>query len=295
MSVTNTFPGYAPIQAFRPDKLTADLAIEAPVWHAEASEEVSTASLVDLKALNARWIAQPMGFRQAVAMLVLVNQQFTLRGIAPAWRGLPWDVKTTPGGGPRLSMTGEMLLGESEKKRQLLRWIDLEWLRSDLGPKHRTRWKSWDPMFCGDDSTAMRVIHRIAAARWRSSEIKAPTRWKTLNALQVPPPHRRALNGLRDRDAAGIAATIRKRLQGRIEPRLMALLDDPRQRLTPELIRKRLLHAEAIELATGSPTEAARFYRWMTGEVISRASMHEMKTKIAKQCELTTRAWRGQG
>lgn len=285
--------GHPPIEKFKPIEILAELSESQPDWTAAARLEVGNSSLPELRALNSRWVAQPKGMKQAVAMIVLVNEELTRRGIGPAWRGLPRTVKTPEGQGqePRMGQDGVMLLGGALKTKVLLRWVDLQWLRVELGPNHRTKFRSWDQAFSEDDVAASRGFEVVNQARWSSGRLRPLDKWKTLNGLLVPAPHRRALAGLMDTAASEVVATIRKRLEDRIRPRMNALLDQPRLRLTPALIEKRMVYAEAIELAEGSPANAAQFYRWMTGIDITRQSMMEFKTKIGGQCKLTNRSW----
>lgn len=82
-----------------------------------------------------------------------------------------------------------------------------------------------------------------------------------------------------------------KRLKTTYRPALEELMTRGRYALTQEAVERRLLYCEAIELAQGRPTDAATYFGWMTGEKVSRQTMHEMRDKLREQCGFKTRAW----
>jgi len=175
------------------------------------------------------------------------------------------------------------------------RWIDLEWIRSALGTTHTTKKPTWSKAFAEDRDIAYAQMTLINAT-WLSGGAKIVTRksYEVLRDLQVPKTLRLGLSGYIDKDAATLVNNMEKRLKTKIRPRMEALMVREAYPLTIDEVERRMLFAEALELAVGSPTDAAFIFRWMTGESISRQTMHEMRTKIASQCELTTRHWRPQ-
>lgn len=284
-----------PPEQFRPDTILGEIQLSKPEWLLAEFGTLAERDIADLKALNHQWIGQPMGMKEAVAAVMLINQEFTRRGIAPAWRGLPPAVRTARGDGWRRSTDGSVtLLGNAERRRVLMRWLDMLWLREELGQGHTTAYTTWNAVFSADEAAAARAIHSITAPRWRSSELKAQKTGWVLDTLKVPALHRIGLCGLRHRDQRQRHDQVRKRVDTVMRPRLEALMDDPRQRLKQSHIERRLLMAEAIELSWGRPADSSRLFRWMSGQGITPQTMHEMRNKLASQLALRGKAWVGQ-
>lgn len=242
------------------------------------------AELEGLREQNRKWFAEPMTSKP-IALVWLINQEFTRRGIAPRWRGLPEFVKTMAGPQVRLedfpSGLGLVPIGDPARKARLLRWIDLEWLASALGPGHVGDHAPWARLFvCGLDSG---LAHRIANSHERPHHV--------VSKLGVLRPHSFALKGLMTRDDGERCATAEKRLKTRYRPVLEGQMRRGLNPLSREQVENRLLWCEAIELANGSPTVAAQLYSWMTGVSVTRQTAHEIRTKLAKQLRLTSAAW----
>lgn len=116
--------------------------------------------------------------------------------------------------------------------------------------------------------------------------------WRVIDALNVPKLHRRALTGLIDRDAGDRVTNAEKRVRERYRPALEALMKRTRYPLTQDQVDRRVQQCLAIDLADGSVTDAAKVLGWMTGEPVTRQSMHEAKRKIVAQCGFHTKVWR---
>jgi hypothetical protein len=283
-------------QTFNPCATVAELEQNDPATWLKHRQELADADLASLRRQNAHWFAEPTGMAKMVGMVWLINQEFTKRGVAPAWRAGPEFVKVKAPPPPAPAQTRPLLLGDTARRNLLRRWVDMEWLRRELGPAHFPRTARWAGAFSTDEATAIQAFLSVNAVTSKGGGKAGPlTPYKTLYQLDVPGLHRLALTGLVDRDAGELARNARKRVQDRYRPRLEALTVRDTYPLSDEEVGRRLLFCEAIELARGSPTDAARVFRWMTGEVVTRQSVHEMKNKIAAQCKLRGRAWTRSG
>ena len=270
--------------------LAALVAADPKAWALTAALFLD-ADLSTLLGVNRKWFPEPMGLTVAVGTIWLVNLELTRRGIAPAWRGLPkfLTVKAPPPVNPN---TPDFIrLGDTMKRSLMRRWVDIEWLRSALGPTHLTTSVGWREAFSADYQAAVRGFAKVNNLRMDAGRPRPVTPFKTLYRLNVPGLHRRALEGLVDRDAGEARVNAQKRVRESIRPKMVALMLRPTYRLTQAEVDRRLIFCEAIELAKGSPTDASLFFKWMTGETVSRQTMHEMRNKIAVQCKLTTQAW----
>ena len=242
---------------------------------------------------NAYWFSQPMAFELTAPTLWLINQELTSRGVAPQWRGVPRFVRKATLSPPPPNSTSLKRLGDVATKNLMKRWVDLEWLRIKLGPLHVTKFKIWKDAFATDLDRAVPAFSRVNAilshggGKWGTRPAHT-----VVDRLNVPKIVRLGLTGLIDRDSGELVRNMEKRVTVRIRPRLEALLTRTAYPLTKEEIERRLLYCQAIELAAGSPTDGVTIFRWMTGESITRQSVHEMRCKISEQCKLATRAWR---
>jgi hypothetical protein len=235
-----------------------------------------------------------MGFTEAVGRTLLINEEFTRRGIAPAWRRIPEFVR--PDGFARVSVKTEALgirkLGDATKRNLLRRWIDLQWLRELLGPTHKATKVRWRDVFSADLVLALRAFAQVNAVLSTSgSTAEAETPYKVVAALNVPKLVRLGLTGLVDRDAGELRKNAQKRVRDKIKPKLEALMSRSTYALTQAEVDRRLLIAEAVELGVGMPSDSATVFCWMTGEVIARQSIFVARGKIAEQCGLSGRAW----
>lgn len=84
-----------------------------------------------------------MAFELTQTTLWLINREFTRRGVAPQWRGVPRIVKAAPMPPANPQSVTPRRLGDVAQKNLMKRWIDLEWLRAALGVSHLTKKKSW--------------------------------------------------------------------------------------------------------------------------------------------------------
>lgn len=252
-------------------------------WHTQSIEE--------LRAANAHWFQQPIAFQLTVPVLWLINQEFTRRGVAPGWRGVSRFQRR--GRMPPPATSGPRRLGDAAKTNLMMRWIDLEWLRRELGPGHVTRYRAWQNVFAKGDPEAFTAFAKVCAIVSHGGGKYGPQHaFAVLRDLDVPKRTRIGLAGLIDTDAGSRRSTAEKRLMTTYRPALEQLMERPRHALTPAEVERRLVHCEAIELARGQPTDAAIYFGWMTGEAISRQTMHEMRVKLRDQCGFTTMAWR---
>ena len=263
-----------------------------PRWM-ELSQSWKNKTLEELRDANAYWFSQPIAFELTAPSLWLINQEMTSRGVAPQWRGVPRFVNKATLPAPSPHSTSLKRLGDVAAKNLMKRWVDLEWLRIQLGPLHVTKFKIWKDTFAADLDRAVTAFARVNVV-WAHGGGKLGTKpaHKVVDRLNVPKIVRLGLTGLIDRDSGELIRNMEKRVQVRIRPRLEALTTRAAHPLTKEEVERRLLYCQAIELAVGSPTDGVKIFRWMTGESITRQSVHEMQRKIAEQCKLTTRAWR---
>ena len=109
--------------------------------------------------------------------------------------------------------------------------------------------------------------------------------------LAVIEPLTLSLKGFAEAKAGDRYKTVRKRLKSAIQPHLEAMGDRPRYPLGVDAIAKRLVYAEAIELARGKPTDTARFVRWISGETVTPQAALKMRKKMAVELRLIGRAW----
>ena len=281
------------IQPFNPhEQVKIQNAKMHPRW-VELSHGLDAKSLGDLRDLNAYWFGQVLGFEFTIPMLWQINRELSSRGIAPGWRGIPRFVQAARLPPVSPLNKGVRSLGEVAKKNLMKKWIDLEWLRCQLGSSHLTKLKVWQGAFADDFDKAVLTFVKVNFVRAHGGgKIGPRPAFKVVYGLAIPKLHRLGLTGLINRDAGELVRNMEKRLKTRIRPLLEAEMHRPAYPLTAAEVERRLLCCQAIELAVGSPTDATVIFRWITGESVTRQSMHEMKTKIAAQCNLGTRAWK---
>lgn len=283
-------------EQFDPLAIATAYAEKNPEDAATFARVLASDSLHELRAKNSYWFQEPMSLGKAVARIWSINVEITRRGVAPRWRGAPlytFDrVSALPPGLP--TAPGKRTpLSESQRQHLIRRWIDMEWLRSELGAAHMPTNEHWHGLFTAptiDDAarTMRRICYVHSTGNGKSGMWPA---WRTALFLAIPRLHKRALLALIDHDAGQAMFTLQKRLDTRYRPRLEALMRRPRYKLTRAQVEHRMLQCAAIDLARGSPTNAALAMRWMTGEQVSRQSMLEARRKIAAQLELTQTAW----
>lgn len=242
----------------------------------------------DLRNQNARHFAM-LPSDTVTAKLWAMNLEMTRRGIAPRWRGID---NFNPSAVSHaqvdygLSDSVPRLISAQVQRKLLLRWVDLEWLHQELGPSHFPNNLAWRRMFIDniDQSERERLFARVAESDDKPHRI--------VDGLSVTDPYMLALKGFGVAAAGDRCKVVRRRLKDVVEPRLEALARRPRYRPTPDALATRLMYAEAIELARGSPTETARFVRWISGDVVKPQAAHQMRNKIAADLKLKGRAWR---
>lgn len=264
-----------------------------PNFDAEV-RDLRSASLAELRDRNRRLFAANIGWAKAVAMLWELNRELSRRGIAPAWRGIPQlNLSNVPA--PPRRRDGTYRLSDRQKMMLMKRWVDLEWLRTVLGPMHKTRVRLHQAIFSGDDQQAIRAmerVNRVLSTGGGKTGAQANHRSLYDLGIEVSDPVRFGLLGLVDRDHGERRRNAQRRVEQSVQPRLAALKVRPSYPLADEQYQHRLIVAEALEIALGSVSLAGTVFGWMTGMTITKQSMHAMKLKIAQQCSLKTRAWR---
>lgn len=262
-------------------------------WH-ELKAGLVGLSHDELREKNRYWFAEPMSFDFTVPMLWLINQEFTRRGVAPGWRGVHRFVRFGPLPPKNPTRPGPQRLGETAKRNLLLRWIDLDWLRTELGPEHKTKFRLWQNTFSDSQALAIAAFAKVNRLQSHSGRQRPFAAYEVLQDLAIPKFTRLGLGGLIDSDAGDRRRVAAKRLQSVYRPALEALLNRKVKPITQEELERRMVYCEAIELVGGSPTLAAKAIKWMTGDDVTRQSVHEMKTKLAAQCGFSLRAWKPQ-
>ena len=242
--------------------------------------------------LSAQYLAEPLSSHnpKPIVMCWLINRELTRRGLAPRWRGLPQHVADEPA--PNIPETAlppgaPRPISFASRRRALLRWIDLEWLCVIMGPRHAPTVKRLRHLFEGgrlDGFMGEGIAEQIANAKDRPYQVCL--------GLGVQAPQSFGLSALKPQDAARRVRAVEERVRLKIAPKL----DEHRQSAqwppTPEQCADRLRWVRAIELAQGSPAEAATLYGWMTGTPAPRQAAHKMKRKLADQLDLRGAAWR---
>jgi hypothetical protein len=286
------------IEQFDPVSVVCELdRCDMRKW-SQLRQDLQQMSVDELRGQNARWHSNLMTFDAAVAHAWVIHEEFTSRGIAPAWRGVSWT------GSPSYSIPQAPLqahgpgalrrIGAKARHGLLMRWIDLAWLRQLLGPSHVAKLAGWREAFTGSDKEAHRAFLQIFRLRSvNSGQVAATPSHVILDLLAIPDLHRRGLLGLIDKDSAALRRNAEKRVEEKVKPKLLKLKTRETHPLTEAQVQARLLSAHALELAAGVPGPAATVYEWMTGCSITPQSMFDARKKIAAQCGLTQRAWRG--
>jgi len=272
-------------QQFAPTAFMRDM---SPDQLATVRDVLAERSTADLQRKCAGLFAEPLLSDRLAAQLWVINEELCRRGVGPRWRGFgAFNPQAAPKYGEITwpARLGPAPLGDPMRRKLLIRWCDASWLRRELGPSHIPRAPTWRPLFltatCGDELEAMYA---------RLAECEEPNH-EVVRQLNVPPKLALALRGFVAAGAADRHSAVRRRLKDKIGPALDALAHRPRYALTPEQIAKRRVYAEAIELADGSTTDAARIVRWISGEQVSPQAVDKMRAKIAADAGLMGKKW----
>lgn len=257
---------------------------------AKLTEKLRAATVLELREQNARqFAAHPTD--AVISGLWAINLEFTRRGIAPRWRGIEkFNPSAVPHDRPaHLPASVPSVHHPALRQKLLLRWADLQWLHQELGPSHYPVNSSWCLLFSDhiDDAKREGLFARVAESEDKPHRIGFD--------LSVPEPHTLTLRGFAARKAGDRCKAARKRVKEVIQPRLEAFRKRPRYKPTEDAIASRLVYAEALELAQGSPTETAMFVRWISGEQVTTQAAHRMRGKMAADLKLKGRAWRKMG
>lgn len=273
-------------EVFSPLKITREeVRSDQAAWLAY-TDSLKVMNLDELRAENARLFSlQIFGMTTVTAKVWLLNLEFTRRGIAPRWRGAPEHTDQAAPETAVLNLPGiPNPLTETARRRKVLRWIDLEWLRDALGQAHPIMRLGWSSAFVADDPEPI----------WRGIVEEQSANAITLDELSVPKLHRLALLGFQTSPARDRFRTLDKFLSGPVGRLLAAQATRRKYPLTPSQVDDRIRDIRAIELAEGSATDAAMVRRWMTGELVTRQAMSLRRQKIASQVPALTRrtAWK---
>ena len=268
---------------FNPAKCLRELDSEAA---ASLIAKLGAASLSELREANARRSGIYLS-DAAIAALWAINLEFTRRGVGPRWRGIErFNPSAVPHERPDwMPVNVPSLRTPQMQQKLLLRWADLQWLHHELGPSHLPNNLTWRDLFAQrlDEGRREELFAQIAASE------RAP-HW-LVHDLAVNGPHKLALRGFAVSEAGDRIRAMRKRLKDVIQPRLEGYGTRTTYSPSPAALSNRLMYAEAIELAQGSPTETARFVRWISGMRIKPQAAHQMRNKIAADLKLRGRAW----
>ncbi len=254
----------------------AEATADPPRW-ATFRAELQAMPVDQLRAENARLFGQGLAMPQVVAKLWMLNAEFTTRGIAPRWRDAPPHVQHNapetvdipiPGVGP--------VLTEATRRKRLLRWVDLAWLRHELGAGHPVQKIAWSYVFATADQAERDRLFSLIVEQESANTL-------TLDDLGVPKLHRLALLGFQTSPVRDRFRTLDKWMGGPLDALLVGMTTRRRYPITADELDARKRDLMAIELASGSPTDAALIRRWMTGQAATRFVMHERKKVLAAQ------------
>ena len=287
-------PGSAlmPYEQFNPIRALAELSLAKPAWVANQRTQVDGGTIDRLREMNRHWFSQNFGMNETAAMLWLINLRLTALGIAPAWRHGPFHSDLAARAPNPSRPGGKQMLGSARKKAYMRRWIDLEWLRAELGHDHQIEHTPWRHACSANRQFAEAAwdrVNRVQSSGGGSFGVQGA--YMVVTRLRVPKLHRVALTGLVDKHTARRRATALRRVKDDIRPRLEQLKRRPHSPLTPAQVEHRVQISEAIELGQGVPSHAAVISRWMTGKSITPQSIQVMRDKIAEQCKLTRMYW----
>jgi hypothetical protein len=253
----------AKLEVFRPiEILHTEQTQDAGTWHVYA-ENLRHLALDALRAENARLFSCGLAMPQVVAKLWLVNTQLTELGIAPRWRDAP---TTSRQDGPETEMKYLPIVGmvrrltDRAKLRQLLRWIDLSWLRHELGPGHSIQNLHWAYAFSAPDCGP--IFATIITAK---EGMHAKPNKIILDELGVPTTMHVALNGFQTQAVRDGLKNLERWLGGPIRALVEGQSSRRTHALSEDQVRDRLRDIRVIEMANGSPTMAAQIRRWMEG------------------------------
>ena len=242
----------------------------------------------ELREINAQYFGKYLS-ASVIAGLWAINLEFTRRDIAPRWRGITHFNPSAVAHETRIPeylSDVPRLRTTAMQQKLLLRWADLQWLYQELGPSHLPLNLSWRSLFSPHISEARReyLFACIAESEDQPNRI--------VFDLSVPELHLLALKGFSVARVGDKHKAVRKRLQGVIQPRLEAFATRPSYTPNSDAIGRRLIYAEAIELARGSPTETARFVRWISGERVTPQAAEQMRNKVASDLKLLGFNWK---
>jgi hypothetical protein len=277
----------AKLEVFSPvEILQAEQAQDPDKWRAYA-EDLKHLAPDALRAENARLFGCGLAMPQVVAKLWLVNIQFTELGIAPRWRDAPTNNRQD---GPEveekfLPVVGTVRrLTDQAKHRQLLRWIDLSWLRHELGPGHTIQNMRWAYAFSTPDYGP--IFATITTAK---EGMHAKPNRLVLDDLGVPTTMHVALNGFQTQAVRDSLKNLEKWLGGSIAALVEGQGSRRTHALTDDQVRDRFRDIRVIEMADGAPTVAALIRRWMQGfkadgkPPVSPAAMVKRRQTLAAQ------------
>lgn len=249
------------------------------------------APIDSLCAHSTRYLAEPLSPHnpKPIALTWLINRELTRRGLAPRWRGLPRHISDEPA--PNVPSTAlppgsPQPISVAARRRALLRWIDLEWLCAIMGKRHVPALKRHRHLF---EPGGLDSLFGEKAAELLANSTDEP--YKVCAGLDLQPLVLIGLCALQPKEAAQRARSASERARLRIRPKLDAHCERSKWPPTATQHAERLRWIEAIELARGSPTDAAALYGWMAGTVVTRQAAANMRRKLAVQLDLRSAAW----
>lgn len=252
----------APKDFIPPDIFKSVVRKNRKAWE-DKIQEIKEMSVEELRERQALLFATSVAHADTVAELWVINHRFTQLGIAPRWRKIPqWNVSSheksyveIPGLGMGVTRTGAA--------HHMRRWIDLYWLRAELGIGHAVENTKYAGLFEQSDHGARNAAYSAELPGVLTSQ--RPTTWVTLQGMNVPEHVQMGLIGFVTKDNERKLRTLTKWLNGHLAKNLAAQAQRKRYPLTVEQMEQRRVDIECIELAGGSPTHAALFRRWMQG------------------------------
>lgn len=254
-------------------------------------------SIAKLRELNDLWMGSTSSYRDLVYCTWTIALRFTDLGIAPVWRG-GLRFSRDPGWPAHpLRDDPEQLWRPKPAmtRNSSLRWIDLQWLRHELGPRHRAKveYTEWRDAFDSDDEVAAATWLKVNRLHWSSRHMAAIPAYEVLQRLSIPEELRVGLTGLVD-SATAERRNVAWRRRNEFRQRLLEENELAARPLAEAELGRRVEYFEAVELARGQPAQIARILGWISGRPISRQSALEMRRKLAQQYGLQRLAWLGQ-
>ncbi len=251
-------------------------------WSAYA-DRLKAMTVDELRAENARLWACVLAQREVQGKLWMVNVRFTTLGIAPRWRDAPKHLRQDGPESIDIQIPGaSQPLTETARRRYFVRWVDLYWLRHELGPGHPIDNPRWVYAFSAPDFERIFPIVVRDPTGDRTGTSDKPNRL-ILDELNVPPLWHYALNGFQTQAVRDRRKNLERWLDGPVSGVINGQTTRLHHALTDDQVVARLRDVWAIELAAGSPTDAALVRRWMTGEAVSRVAMLKRRNTLARQ------------